>query len=243
MAGTSCKALTNSCWVMEMLSFRPLEAEDIECRVSTITDTAVKLLLYKDARVDMRLLDETVGPENWQCGYDTINGKLFCNVGLRFKDGEWVWKQDVGIPSNMESTKGEASDAFKRACFKWGIGRELYTAPEIWVDRKLCKKLKNGKNGKIQCYDDFRVTEIAVNDGRIDALVICNMSNKGAVVFGRKQESSYDSMKREVWAWCKRHDCATEESFRAKLEGIKKRPNYTETPEFFAEVAEEFRNG
>ena len=169
---------------MAMLSFRPLEAGDIECRVSMVTDNAVQLLLYKDARCDMRLLDETVGPENWQCRYDQIDDKLFCNVGLRFKDGEWVWKQDVGVPSNMESTKGEASDAFKRACFKWGIGRELYTAPTIWVDMGKCKKVRKGKNGKLQCYDDFRVTDISVNDGRIDRLTICNMSNRGAVVYG-----------------------------------------------------------
>lgn len=238
--------------VMAMIKFRPLEAGDVECRVSRITEKAVELLLYKDARVDMRLLDETVGPENWQCRYSVINNRLFCDVGLRFGDGEWVWKQDVGNPSNMEAAKGEASDAFKRACFKWGIGRELYTAPRIWIPTDKCKRLQQGKNGKMQCYDDFSVIEMVVNDGKIDKLTICNNSNRGAVVFGSipKQDKpkadsseSYDGMKREVWAWCKRHGCATEEQLKAKLEGIKKRPNFTDEPWFYDLVAEEFRNG
>ena len=232
-----------------MISFRPLEAEDVECRVSRIGENAVELLLYKDARCDMRLLDETVGPENWQCEYSVINNRLFCSVGLRFEDGEWVWKQDVGNPSNMEAAKGEASDAFKRACFKWGIGRELYTAPKIWVPRCKCRKLQKGKNGKMQCYDDFRVTEMVVDNGQIVKLEIVNISDKGAVVYGGKQgkddskAQAYDVMKREVWAWCKRNNCATEDEFKAKLEGIKKRPNYSETAGFFGDVAEEFRNG
>ena len=235
---------------MAMLSFRPLEAEDIECRVSRIGEKAVELLLYKDARCDMRLLDETVGPENWQCRYELINDRLFCEVGIRFKDGEWVWKQDVGNPSNMEAAKGEASDAFKRACFKWGIGRELYTAPKIWVPRSQCKKMQAGKNGKTQCYDDFRVTDMAVDDGHIVRLEICNMSNGGAVVYGCKQgkasnaandaTKSYERMKHAVWGWCKRHDCDTEEQFRAKLAGIEKRPNYERSSQFFNAVAEEF---
>lgn len=228
-----------------MISFRPLQADDVECRVSSVGENAVQLLLYKDARCDMRLLDETIGPENWQCRYDVLNGRLFCDVGIRFEDGNWVWKQDVGNPSNMEAAKGEASDAFKRACFKWGIGRELYTAPKIWVPRSKCSKLQKGKSGKMQCYDDFRVTDLVVDDGQIVKLEICNMSNNGAVVYVKQPptEAAYDTMKREVWAWCKRHNCATEEQFKAKLDGIKKRPSYIEAAEFFDGVAEEFRNG
>ena len=96
---------------MSAIDFRALRAEEVEVRVSQIGKNAVQLLLYKDSRCDMRLLDETVGPENWQCDYKTIDGKLFCGIGCRFKDGEWVWKWDTGTPSNMEAQKGEASDA------------------------------------------------------------------------------------------------------------------------------------
>jgi len=166
------------------LEFRPLKAEDVEVRVSQVGKKAVGLLLYKTARTDMALLDETVGPENWQCDYKTIDGKLFCGIGCRFDGGEWVWKWDTGTPSNMEAQKGEASDAMKRAGFKWGIGRELYTAPDIWVDRDKCTRIQQGKNGREQCYDKFVVTDMEVDDGRISMLTICNRSNKMAVVYG-----------------------------------------------------------
>ena len=163
-----------------MNRFRTLTAADVEIRVGQCSEKGVSLLLYKDARVDMRLLDETVGPENWQCRYDTIDGKLFCSVGVKCGD-EWVWKQDVGSPSNMEADKGEASDAFKRACFRWGIGRELYTAPFIWVPSDKCT-IKPGKNGKPACYDKFAVATMDVDDGRITALAIRN-AKSGAIVY------------------------------------------------------------
>lgn len=172
------------------IKFRPLKAEEVEVRVGTCNENGCSLLLYKDSRVDMKLLDEVVGPENWDCSYESIDGKLFCTVGIRCgKEGsyvEWVYKQDTGTPSNMEAQKGEASDAFKRACFKWGIGRELYTSPFVWVGSDSCN-IKQGRNGKPQCYDDFRVTELEVDDGQIVKLVICNMSRKGQVVYGSKQ--------------------------------------------------------
>ena len=164
------------------IKFRSLKADEIECRVGTCSERGVSLLLYKDARCDMALLDETVGPECWDCRYESIEGKLFCIVGVKCGK-EWIFKEDVGVPSNMESTKGEASDAFKRACFKWGIGRELYTAPFIWVPADKCNITK-GKNGKPQCYDDFRVTEMEVSDGEIVKLTIRNMKRRGEVVYG-----------------------------------------------------------
>ena len=168
------------------IKFRPLKADEVECRVGTCSEKGGSLLLYKDARCDMALLDETVGPERWDGRYEAIDGKLFCTVGIKCGD-EWVYKQDVGVPSNMESTKGEASDAFKRACFKWGIGRELYTAPFIWVPADKCNITK-GKNGKPQCYDDFRVTEMEVSDGEIVKLTIRNMKRRGEVVYGTESK-------------------------------------------------------
>src|SRR5690554_1395175 len=119
------------------MNIRTLRADEIECRVQIVKENGCSLLLYKDARVDMNILDETFGVENWQRHHEIVNGNLFCNVGVRFSRennyGEWVWKQDVGTESNTEKEKGQASDSFKRACFNWGIGRELYTAPFIWV--------------------------------------------------------------------------------------------------------------
>lgn len=158
-----------------MKQFRALTADDIECRVSTVSDKGCSLLLYKDARCDMKILDETVGAENWKRSHELINGNLFCNVSI-WDEGkkEWVTKQDVGTESYTEKEKGQASDAFKRACFNWGIGRELYTAPFIWI--KSGNVTLTQKNGKSTTYDKFRVTQIIVINGEIKALAIKNDS-------------------------------------------------------------------
>lgn len=109
------------------INFRSLRADEIECRVGQISKNAsgLSLLLYKTSRTDADMLDEVVGPEQWQCEFYEAKGTLFCKVGICVDRGEglseWIWKDDAGSPSNIEAEKGEASDAFKRACFKWGM--------------------------------------------------------------------------------------------------------------------------
>lgn len=167
-----------------MIKFRELRADEIDCRVSTVSEKGCSLLLYKDARCDMNILDEIVKPENWQRKHELINGNLFCSVGINVAKAEeeprWVWKQDVGVESNAEKEKGQASDAFKRACFNWGIGRELYTAPFIWIPAEcvtLKDKVDKGQTKKTT-FDRFRVTQILYEDSRIVALAIKNDSLK-----------------------------------------------------------------
>lgn len=172
------------------MNFRDLTAEDIECRVQSVKwnkDTpdrsGVVLLLYKNARVDMNILDETVGAEYWQREHYECKGNLFCRVGIDVNalvgcsTPRWVFKSDCGVESNTEAQKGEASDSFKRACFNWGIGRELYTSPFIWIAADKCD-IKDGKNNTKQCYDKFEVEKITIQDKRITSLVIRNVSKK-----------------------------------------------------------------
>lgn len=161
------------------MNFRDLRADEIDCRVSTCNQNGVSLLLYKDARADMIILDETVGAENWQRSHELINGNLFCNVSIRC-DGEWVTKQDVGTESYTEKEKGQASDSFKRACFNWGLGRELYTAPFIWVSASDCNMKQ--VNGKWTTNDKFVVNEIQIENKRITGLSIRN-SKTGYIVY------------------------------------------------------------
>lgn len=157
---------------MAQLNFRMLNADEIDCRVGTVTDKGVSLLMYKDARVDMRLLDEVVGPMNWKREHELINGNLFCTVSIRDeKTGDWVSKQDVGVESNTEKEKGQASDAFKRACFNWGIGRELYTCPFVWINLAE-NEWKIMSNGKKQPKTRFSVKDIQYKDGKVIYLVI-----------------------------------------------------------------------
>ncbi len=158
--------------------FRKLTSEEIDVRINKVYPTGVALLLYKDARCDMNILDETVTPFKWKRSHNVLNGSLFCTVSI-YNDntGEWISKQDLGTPSRNEAEKGQASDSFKRACFNWGIGRELYTAPFIFVALKDC----NINNGK--CNDKFKVSKITYTPaGNIDGLIIKNI-NTNKIVF------------------------------------------------------------
>lgn len=116
------------------LQFRNLRADEIQIRpTDTKTQGSALLLLYQDARCGQNILDDTVGPLNWQKDYKDVKGNVYCGIAIREYDGEWVWKWDCGTESNTEAEKGEASDAFKRACVSWGIGRELYTTPKCRI--------------------------------------------------------------------------------------------------------------
>lgn len=181
------------------MKFRDLTEEDIEVRVQSVrlnpdkSPKGVILLLYKNARVDMNVLDETVGAENWQREHYECKGNLFCRVGINvnYKDNDltekWVYKSDCGSESNTDAQKGEASDSFKRACFNWGIGRCLYTSPFIWIDTDKCnikdteKKDKYGKS-VFTCNDRFAVEKIKIENKQITELSIINKT-KGVRAF------------------------------------------------------------
>ena len=163
------------------VKFRTLRPDEIECRVKQITNDYLVILLYKNSRVDMDLLDETVGPMNWSRGHCRDNAN--CVVSIYDADKhEWVSKEDTGTESNTEAEKGLASDSFKRACVNWGIGRELYSAPRIYVKSTDCN-VGQGRNGKSVCKDSFSVSRVNYNDARkIDQLELIN-NRTGKVVF------------------------------------------------------------
>lgn len=174
------------------MKFRDLTASEIEVRVAQINEKGCVLLLYKDARCDMNILDETVGGENWQREHYECKGNLFCRVGILvpMRDGgaQWVWKSDCGTESNTEAQKGEASDSFKRACFNWGIGRELYTAPFIWVPSGKVKITKTPK-GSFKTFDKFSVEKIKIENKRIVGVSIINRSlGQRAFVYAEGQK-------------------------------------------------------
>lgn len=161
-----------------MEQIRLLTASEIECRVATTSSNGASLLLYKDARCDMRILDECFGITGWQRSHELINGNLFCCVEIWDSEKKmWIRKQDVGTESNTEKEKGQASDSFKRACFNLGIGRELYTSPFIWVTTNSSEYDTKGK-----FKTKFVVTSIGYNENReINSLKIAD--NKGVERF------------------------------------------------------------
>ena len=168
------------------MKFRKLRADEVEARVAQVKNNGFSLLLYKDARVDQNILDETVGAENWERKHEMIGGNLYCTVSIwNEARGAWVSKQDVGTESKTEAEKGQASDSFKRACFNWGIGRELYTAPFIWI---------NVADG-IDQRSRFEVQNIGYDDdGNINKLTIAEQKS-GKVVFKWKMASRQTMLK------------------------------------------------
>ncbi len=164
------------------MEIRLLRADEIECRIGTINEKGLSLLLYKDARADMKILDETFGVFGWKRTHQSIDGNLYCTVEIWDSEKQsWIAKQDVGTVSYTEKEKGQASDSFKRACVSVGIGRELYSAPFIWVSAQKCKIQR--KNDKLICYDKFSVSEISYSkDREIISLSIVN-GDTGEVVY------------------------------------------------------------
>ena len=165
---------------------RLLRADEIECRVSMINEKGLNVVLFKDARVDQRILDETFTPFGWKRTHQCIEGNLYCTVEIWDEEkSQWIAKQDVGTTSYSEKEKGQASDSFKRACFNWGLGRELYTAPFIWVPAGTANIQKKGE--RYTTSDRFFVHSIGYNLQReISALVVVNQ--KGQKVFELKQK-------------------------------------------------------
>lgn len=174
-----------------MKEIRLLKPDDVEVRIQSVNKGGARLLLYKNARVDMNILDETFGPMNWQRSHSRDNQNCTVSVWDEEKR-EWVSKEDTGTESFTEKEKGLASDSFKRACFNWGIGRELYTAPDIFVFRNDLKKYQEKGQGFI-CYDKFVVTDIKYNGRNIDEVIIRNEETGKEIAFGtgRKTKTDY----------------------------------------------------
>lgn len=181
-----------------MKQIRLLNANEIDCRISQIrgsgANPGLQLLLYKNARCDMAILDETFGMMNWQRHHTRDNANCIVSIWDEEKH-QWIDKEDTGTESNTEAEKGLASDSFKRACVNVGIGRELYTAPFIWVSAANCE-IKE-KNGKPVCYDPFSVDEIEYNEQReIVRLVIVNSKTRNVVYqFGKPSGGSEGARK------------------------------------------------
>lgn len=174
----------------ELINFRTLKTDEVECRVATSNGKGASLLIYKTARVDYAILDETVGMMNWKVDYKEVKGNMYCGISIYDENkNEWITKWNCGTEAKTEAEKSEASDAIKRSGFAWGIGRELYTSPFIWVnlnDDEIA-------NGKIKPSVKFSVSDIAYdNDRNISKLVI--VDSKGTERFSFGQASKPKNM-------------------------------------------------
>lgn len=185
------------------MEFRTLRPNEIEVRVGRVTQRGASLLLYKDARCDMAILDETVGALNWKRKHCRDNHNCIVSIWDENKE-QWVTKEDVGTESNTEREKGLASDSFKRACVNWGIGRELYTSPRININCETVQK-SNGHGYELknqfeffQCY----VSEIGYQNRCISRLVIRDRNDRVIFTYGEEGGATvgerHDAMVKQV---------------------------------------------
>lgn len=185
------------------MNFRALKASEIDCRIQSIGQNktgavGTTILLYKDARVDMNILDESVGAMNWQREHSVVNGNLYCTISIWDEVKEqWISKSDVGKESNTEKEKGQASDSFKRTGFNWGIGRELYSAPFVYI--QLDKSEYIERNGKLTSNAKFKVKDISYDENRnIVRLVVVDSKGKVRYTFG---ENTQQQTQETVYNW------------------------------------------
>ena len=174
------------------MEFRLLRADEIDCRISIVQSWGIGLLLYKDARCDQNILDETVGAMNWQRHHLRDNANCIVSIWDDQKQ-QWIEKEDTGTESNTEREKGLASDSFKRSCFNWGIGRELYTAPNMTVYSKDLTSFEKDDRNRYTCKDRFVVTDIQYDGRKIQSVTIKNVKSGKLLTFGEKNEENIES--------------------------------------------------
>lgn len=176
------------------LDFRKLNADEIEARVATVSAKGCSVLLYKNARCDMNILDECVGPMNWQRDHKELKGNMYSGIAIYDDEKQqWIWKWDCGTESYTEAEKGEASDSFKRAGFNWGIGRELYTSPFIWFKKEELSNHEPKAPNKYTTTDTFKVEEIEYSGKKISYLKIVNNKSKSVYTFGKSKGLNKDN--------------------------------------------------
>lgn len=217
------------------LEFRTLQADEIEVRVGTVSAKGATLLLYKDARCDQAVLDETVGPMNWQRHHSRENANCIVSIWDAEK-GQWVEKEDTGTESMTEKEKGLASDSYKRACTNWGIGRELYTSPFIFIACPTVPK-GNGKGYDLEnkfFFSGVKVSHIKYDDKRrISELVISDKNGVTMFSYPRGLKPTMPQSKPQT----KKEPVITDEQAQALKDALE--ATGTDTTKFLAYVAKQ----
>lgn len=228
-----------------MNKIRRLNPDEIECRVSQVTAKGCSLLLYKTARTDRAILDETFG-ELWQNDFKVIDDKMYGGIGIYNKElNQWLWRWDCGTESNTEKEKGQASDAFKRAGFKWGIGIELYTAPFIWLNVKT-EKNEKGKYQLDNKFAKYSVKSIDYADnGCIKDLIIVDANNTQVYSMQKNTNNLIQKDDEQIYiTLAKINDIDTIKSFyETNKENVNDRQAFHEMAQQRAKVIKKIKGG
>ena len=168
--------------------FRTLRPDEILVRVERVNPQTLlgEIVLYKDARCDMRILDETVGPGRWQTEHVILDGQNYCKLSIWDEElKQWVSQMDVGVAQRFEREKSAASDALKRAAFRFGLGRELYTKPEDARVQLRRDEVKTGNDGNTYMKDEIAlyVGSISYENKQITQLTVIDATGKPRYIF------------------------------------------------------------
>ena len=120
----------------------PFPVDQIKWRLGATNQEKTKgiALAYIDSRDVQKRLDDVLGISNWRDYLDRVDGGFVSGIEIRIGD-EWIRRSDAAGDTRVEPLKGGASDSFKRAAAKWGVGRYLYYMPNIWVEIKPVGKI------------------------------------------------------------------------------------------------------
>ena len=165
---------------------KPLTKNDVELRTGNVSAKGITLLVYKTARTDVNRLNEVCGTKwNNKHFYDS-QGLLCCSIGIYDDDlKQWVFREDVGTESFTEKEKGNYSDSFKRAGFRWGIGIELYNAPFIFISWNTQRDDRTNKYKAVKFYPSSLIITRYEVENKIPKI---ELSYGGEIVYSNFQK-------------------------------------------------------
>lgn len=115
----------------------PFDPRFVKWRVGATNAEKTKgiALAYIDSREVKKRFDEVCSIAGWQDRLIPVDGGFISEIDIKINN-EWVTRSNAAGYTKVEPIKGGASDAFKRAASKWGVGHYLYYLPNVWVDIK-----------------------------------------------------------------------------------------------------------
>ena len=164
------------------LEFRDLRPEELEVRVGNTLKNqkgetyAFQVMIYKTARADMQVLDETLGVFGWKNNYYQVKNTMVCSISIWDSEKQqWINKDNGGDDDfNTEQIKAELSDSMKRAGFNVGIGRKLYTLNKLYMVIEISEENTTKSRYAVQDieYDKLGITHIVIINTKTKKVVL-----------------------------------------------------------------------
>jgi hypothetical protein len=129
---------------------RPFPQAVVELKPSATTKDKTRALAspYVDPRAYFARLDKICGLENWSTELTLSDRGAVCKLTIfgvsKCASGDYpIDRTDENVATSAEM------QAFKRACAAFGLGRYLYSLPNVWADYDADKKQIIGTAGVV----------------------------------------------------------------------------------------------